>query len=135
MIIVMLSDFIGVVLSKAKFHYSVEDKFFSLKQGIFARQERHMPYGVIQNILIRQDMFDKIFKLASLLVENAAQAGGVAVRQRWSPVRRQKGVELIGFNNNKVSIPGLTKQNAEALKMLILQTIKENSIKDNKSGL
>ena len=49
-------------------------------------------------------------------------------------VERQQ-TETIGFSGNKVSIPGLAKQNAEILKNIILKKIKENPIEDSQSGL
>jgi hypothetical protein len=42
---------------------------------------------------------------------------------------------MVGFSGNKVNIPGLTKQNAEILKGIILQKMKENPIEDSQSGL
>ena len=42
---------------------------------------------------------------------------------------------MVGFSGNKVSIPGLTKANAEILKGIVLQKMKENPIEDSQSGL
>ena len=43
---------IAAFLQKANFHYTIEDKFITLKQGILSKQQRHIPYGVIQNIFV-----------------------------------------------------------------------------------
>lgn len=119
------------ILRRVTFHYSLGDQFLLLKQGILSRQQRNIPYGVIQNVAVNQDLFDRIFGLTSLLVENAAQgAGALAAMQRG---RRQN--EIAGFSGNKVSIPGLSRKNAEKLKNIILQKMKENPIEDNQSGL
>jgi uncharacterized membrane protein YdbT with pleckstrin-like domain len=134
--------FIVMVLKRANFHYSVEEKFLTLKQGILSKQQRYIPYGVIQSIFIKQDLFDRIFGLASLTIENASQgAGALAVPQqqkvfgmRVAPQQRQQ-VEIVGFYRNKATIPGLTKANAEILKGIILQKMKENPIEDSQSGL
>ncbi len=88
-----------------------------------------MPYGVIQNVFIKQDLFDRIFGLATLRIENASQAGGAR------DIRIRQGQENLGASGNKVNIPGLKKQNAEELKNLILKKIKENPIEDSQSGL
>ena len=130
-----------VLLQRANFHYSIEDKFLTLKQGILSKQQRHIPYGVIQNIFVKQDLFDRIFGLASLTVENASQgagsqnAGTSKIFGMTVSNKKRESVEMVGFSGNKVSIPGLTKQNAEVLKGIVLQKMKENPIEDSQSGL
>jgi uncharacterized membrane protein YdbT with pleckstrin-like domain len=133
---------IVTIFKRANFHYSLEEKFLTLKQGILSKQERHIPYGVIQNLLVKQDLFDRIFNLASLTIENAAQGAGYLTSPRQEKVfgirisrRQQQQAEIVGFSGNRVSIPGLTKINAEALKRLVLEKMKENPIEDSQSGL
>ena len=117
-------------LIRGNFHYSLEEKFFIVRQGVISKKQRNLPYGVIQNVLIKQDLFDRIFGLAALRVENASQAGGSRdIRTR----RKEK--DVVGASGNKVSIPGLKKQSAEELKNLILKKMKENPIEDSQSGL
>ncbi|MBI2577598.1 MAG: PH domain-containing protein [Candidatus Wildermuthbacteria bacterium] len=125
-----------LVLRRANFHYSIEDKFLTVKQGILSRQQRHLPFGVVQHVFVKQDLIDRMFGLASVAVENASQGGGVKkiFGMEVSNYRREKH-ELIGFAKNKVSIPGLKKQDAETLKNIILQKIKENPLEDSQSGL
>jgi len=139
----VISHFIVTILRRANFYYSVEEKFLTLRQGILSKQQRYIPYGVIQNLFVKQDLFDRIFGLASLTIENASQgAGSLAVPQQQkvfglhivgNPQRQR--VEMIGFSGNKVSIPGLTKASAEILKGIVLQKMKENPIEDSQSGL
>jgi membrane protein YdbS with pleckstrin-like domain len=142
-IVVLGSIFhIGViVLRRANFHYSIEDNFLTLNQGILSKQQRHIPYGVIQNIFVKQDLFDRLFGIASLAVENAAQGAGYrAVGNQkvfgiMSANQQTRTVDTIGFSGNKVSIPGLLKEDAETLKQMVLQKMKENPIEDSQSGL
>ena len=117
------------ILNRATFHYSIEPKFLTLRQGIFSRQQRHIPYGVIQNLFVKQDLSDRILGLSSLMVENASSGAFVFV----DPKERE--MEEVGFYGNRVSIPGLTKANAEILKGIVLQKMKENPIEDSQSGL
>ncbi len=129
---------IATPLIRRNFHYSTEEKFFDVKQGVFSKKQRHLPYGVIQNVIVKQDWFDRVFGLASLSVENAAQAGGKGLFGQNQNLQYGVGytkTESIGSSGNKVSIPGLKKADAEALKMIILQRMKENPIEDNQSGL
>ena len=117
-------------------------QFLTLRQGILSKQQRHIPYGVIQNLFVKQDLFNRVFGLASLTVENASQGAGAFTAPQEQKVfglrvgnQRQQQVEMVGFSGNKVSIPGLTKQNAETLKEIVLQKMKENPIEDSQSGL
>lgn len=133
---------ISMILRKINFHYSIEDDFLILNQGILSKQQRHIPYGVIQNIFVKQDIFDRLFGLASLAIENAAQgagyraAGGQKVFGLMAAGNQQtRQVDVIGFSGNKVSIPGLLKADAETLKQIVLQKMKENPIEDSQSGL
>lgn len=38
----------------ANFHYLLEAKFLTVKQGVFSKQQRHVPYGVIQKHLLNK---------------------------------------------------------------------------------
>jgi membrane protein YdbS with pleckstrin-like domain len=149
-IIFILFNTILIFLRRKTFHYSIEDKFLTLKQGIISRQQRHIPYGVIQNIFVKQNLLDRFFGLASLTIENASQGAGTLVvpqGQKFFGMRVGSGfrigqrtemgqqTEPIGSLGNAVSIPGLKKQNAEILKEIVLQKMKENPIEDNQSGL
>ncbi len=131
-------------LTRRNFHFSIGDKFLDVKQGILSKGERHIPYGTIQNVLVKQDIFDRIFKIASLTVENASQGAGAT-----APERKFLGLSLgtknykqpwyapglLGYSGNQVNIPGLKKQHAEELKEVILQKVKDNPIEDSQSGL
>jgi len=141
-IIFAISHFIVTILRRATFHYSIEGQFLTLKQGILSKQQRHIPYGVIQNLFVKQDLFDRIFGLASLTIENASQGAGTLTAPQQQKVfglrignQQRQQVEMVGFSGNEVSIPGLTKANAEILKGIVLQKMKENPIEDSQSGL
>ena len=134
--------FVITILRRANFRYAVEEKFLTLYQGILSKQQRHIPYGVVQNIFVKQDLFDRLFGLASITIENASQGagvmqggeakifGGMTVR-----AQQERRDELVGFSGNKVNIPGLMKADAEILKDVILNKMKENQAEDSQSGL
>ncbi|KKQ24850.1 MAG: Membrane-flanked domain DUF304 [Microgenomates group bacterium GW2011_GWC1_37_12b] len=128
------------VLKKLTFHYSVESQFLTLRQGVLKKEERHIPYGVIQNVYVKQSIFDRIFKIASFTLENASLGAGAGQQPTKygflnKSFGKQKEIEFAGFHGNKVIIPGLKKENAESLKNILLQKIKENPIEDSQSGL
>lgn len=132
--------FIITILRRNNFHYLIDARFMILKQGIISKQERNIPYGVIQNVFVRQDLFDRIFGLSSLAVENAAQGAGA--KERVTKIfgmtvtnTKKQEAEMIGFKGNKASVPGLKREDAETLKSIILDRIKQNPIEDSQSGL
>ena len=108
------------------FHYSIEDDFLILKQGIISKEQRSIPYNVIQNIFITQSLFDRFFGFKVLIIENAS-----------NNTINNKNTEkfIIGYSGNKVNIPGLKNNNAELLKEILLKKMEENKVISNKSGL
>lgn len=116
-------------LSKDNFHFSIEKEFMIFRQGIITKQQKNLPYGVIQDLIVYQDIADRFFGLASLSIENASFGGGQMYR------RGQAAGAWIGFVGNVATIPGLTKQNAETLKNILLSKMKEYPTTNNRSGL
>ena len=127
-------------LIRKNFHYRTEEKFFVVSEGVFSKKQRNLPYGVIQNVFVKQDWFDRVFGLASFAVENASQGGGKGFfggggNFRISEAYQQRGGETVGSSGSKVNIPGLRKNDAEALRLVLLARMKENPIEDSQSGL
>lgn len=124
-------------LIRANFHYATREKFFEVRQGVISKKQRNLPYGVIQNVYVKQDVFDRIFGLATLRIENASQGGGKGFFKslRLSGIYQQQQGEIVGSSGNAVNIPGMKKSSAEGLKAILLQKIKGNPIEDNQSGL
>lgn len=122
-------------LQRANFHYSLEDFFIVIHQGIISKQNRNVPYGRIQGVYVNQGLFDRIFGLASLTFEDYSN-GGISSMSPGGYVGKGKyREEAIGFEGNKIHIPGLRKDDAEALKTIILQKVKEHPTEDSQSGL
>jgi membrane protein YdbS with pleckstrin-like domain len=119
--------------------YVLEDQVFELKQGIINKQHRTLPYGVIQNVFVQQGFIDRMFGLANVVIENtAAGTGGQAQKSFWT-LRTRNNTSApggtLGFSAGRISIPGLSKENAGKLKTYVLQKMKENPINDRQSGL
>lgn len=126
-------------LKRSNFYYSLDDKFMVIHQGIIKKQQRNIPYGVIQGVFFHQDIYDRILGLASVTIEDFSNGGKSAANidgDVWiGGGRAQFKIEVIGFLGNKIHIPGLKKEHAEALKATILQKMKENPLEDSQSGL
>lgn len=128
-------------LKRSHFHFSVGEDFFTVRQGIVTRLERKIPFSVIQHIFVSQDLFDRVCGLASLTIENAAQ--GFAGNQ--TGVRRILGTTVVynphdgsgevGSIGSKIIIPGLSKNNAEKLKQILLQKMQTSLPFDSNAGL
>ena len=119
-------------LERANFHYILDSQYITIKQGIFSKKERHIPYGVIQHIFVKQDLIDRILGIASLAIENASMGAG---SQNIGTTQSRNSTEQVGSRGNTVNVPGLTKANAELLKEMLLQKMKENPTSDSASGL
>ena len=123
-------------LIKKNFHFALEKEYLFVKQGVLSKKQRNLPYGVIQNVLVKQDIFDRLFGIAALTIENASEAGGSGLSKWFSKSKNQQNqADFIGSQGNKVSIPGLKKIDAEALKEDILAKMKEFPLQDTQSGL
>lgn len=120
-------------LIRSRFHYILDDKYIRIHQGVISKKERNLPYGVIQHVFLKQDIFDRIFGLATLRLENAGQGAEPVKSFRLTGVT--KNSDSLGASGNKINIPGLKKKDAEALKVLVLQKMKENPLEDGQSGL
>ena len=68
--------FIVLFLRRKNFHYELNSAFLNIRQGVINKQQRTVPYGMIQNVFVKQDLFDRVFGLASLAIENASQGAG-----------------------------------------------------------
>ncbi len=117
-ILIVPFHFFANVIRRATFHFSFEDKFLNLKQGLIRRQNRQLPFGVIQNVLVTRGILDRIFGLSSLTIQNATQSSAQDIKSQTSGAA--------GFFGNTIQIPGLTAENAETVKMGLLKKVKDS---------
>lgn len=112
--------FFANILRRATYHFQFEEKYLNLKQGIFNKQNRQLPYGVIQNVLVTRGILDIMFGLATLTIQNATQSD-------FKDLKAQ-ATNQAGFFGNSIQIPGLTNEHAEEVKNALLKKIKESPI-------
>ncbi len=120
-------------LQKSAFSFSFEDNFIVLHQGIISRQQRTIPYAVLQDVIVKQDLFDTLLGLSSLTVENAVQTPIMAGGRNGQYSRYSRNA--LGFSGNRVSIPGLSKADAQTLKLIVLAKMKQNQVHPSVTGL
>lgn len=131
LIAVSLAIFFYQYFLRKNFSYLVGEDFMVFQQGIINKEQKNLPYGVIQDLIITQDIFDRLFNTVSLIIENAASSGGLQMAYR----QRSKYPLTIGFYSNTAIIPGLSINNALRLKEIILNKIKTKSFNHDGSGL
>lgn len=125
---------IVALLRRRTFHYTVEEHFLMMRQGILSKQERRIPYQVIQTVMIHQNILDKMLGLAFINIENAA--GGTGIQPRQAGRKKNMPLELTGFFfTNKVIVPGLSFHDAELLENTILQKINMHKMSGNALGV
>src|SRR3989338_3023567 len=138
LIIIMIASLVWTPIVRSMFHYSIGEKFLDIKQGVIYKKTRHLPYGVIQTVFVKQNILDRILGIASLSIEDASN-GGLGNKKKSSffstPAGYRNGAEAIGSSGNKINIPGLKKQHAEELKNIILKKMEDNLAEDSQSGL
>ncbi|WP_436343623.1 PH domain-containing protein [Natronorubrum sp. FCH18a] len=54
-----------------RFEYGITPDTFDVASGVLARRSREIPYGRIQNVDVRQGVFQRLFGLATLSIETA----------------------------------------------------------------
>ncbi len=125
-----------IMLRRKLFHFAIGKTYLNLQQGVINKQQRHIPLGVIQNVYVKQGIMDRMFGLASLTIENAVQNSNTK-KGVFSMLSGNNATQSIGSSANGgiVAIPGLKKADAEQVKTILLQRVKENSAEANQSGL
>ncbi|HSR89551.1 MAG TPA: PH domain-containing protein [Candidatus Udaeobacter sp.] len=62
---------------KGKFYFAFQPQFIMQKTGVITSQEIHLPYKSIQDVIINQSFFEKVFGLCTVTIQNAVNASMV----------------------------------------------------------
>lgn len=119
------------------FSFDFKDTLVTLNQGIISKQQRDLQYSVIQNIIVKRDIFSRIFGLASFTFENAAGGGGFSNMMKASKNSKYSVYQndFLGFSGNLVCIPGLKNTDAEKLKTFLMERLTATQRSGDVSGL
>lgn len=121
-------------LIKHNFHYFIEEKVLRVNQGVISKKSFNLPYGVIQNVTVKQDIFDRIFGLSTLNIQNAV-GGGAPISPAQARIINNRQANSLGASKGGVNFVGIKKRDAEILKNIILKKMEENKIDATGSGL
>ncbi len=111
-VVVFLVRIIWQSIWKSNFYFEFMPDYILLRTGVVSRQENHLPYKSIQNILNNQSIIDKMLGLSKVTIQNAAvqmiassrgrqtlQGSGISLP--WQPYA--KAEELNNILNDIVS--------------------------------
>lgn len=110
------------------FHYSINEEGMRFYQGVFVKKQRAVAYESVKNISVHQTFLDKVFRLASVTIDDYSNDGRswmdadgyVEIYGRYANSR----YEVVGIMGNRINIPGLKKEDAENLKEFVLQKMR-----------
>lgn len=77
---IFLWRIIWTLLYKHNYYFEFLPDFILLKTGIISKSENHLPYKSIQNVATHQGIIERLFGLATVIIQNAAQSGAVSGR-------------------------------------------------------
>jgi membrane protein YdbS with pleckstrin-like domain len=115
-VIIFLCHIIYVALWKSTYSFAFLPDYILMRSGIIARSEKHVPYQTVQDVVVNQGIVERLFGLATVTIQNAAQ------NQTASAFF--KGTNLGSLKQAGISIPGqpLAKANklSETIRAIIL---------------
>lgn len=116
---------LGWILWLMFFKYSFNEDYIVAHQGVISRQERHLPYVVMQDVMVKQGIIDRILGLATIVVENASFGGAMAPVNSGSYYGYGKNgaanqTLTMGMHGNMFVLSGITLADAEKLRTWLL---------------
>lgn len=97
------------ILRYLNFKFYVSHNYFFLQKGIFNKEEVSVSKTKIQNVYIKQNLLQQLINVVSLSIETA------------------------GDDKTEIEIMALSRRKAQALKSLLLLSVKENESKETDS--
>lgn len=101
-ILIFLFSYIYTKIWYNNFYFEFDKDGGKIKESVIASSEKHVYYDRIQNINITQGFIDRIFGLNKIVIETASE----------------------GTKVKSLSVPGLSKENAEILRDFLLNKSK-----------
>ena len=72
-VVIFIANTIRVILWRTTYSFEFQPQFILVRQGVLRREEKHVPYRSVQNVLNKQGVIDRLFGLSTVVIENAAQ--------------------------------------------------------------
>lgn len=71
----LCAELVYFALWRANFSFEFLPDYIVRKKGIIAKSEEHVPYRSVQDVWISQSVLERLFGLATVTIQNAAQGG------------------------------------------------------------
>lgn len=102
---------IYMVLWKGSYRFAFTPEFIQMHAGVISVSDRHLPYKSVQDVAVNQSLLERLFGLATVKIENAAQT---TIKTRYGAQTMNIGISLVG------QTPASAGAIAEELKKVIL---------------
>jgi putative membrane protein len=96
-ILITIIRIVALFLWKHNYAFDFTSEHIYYKEGIISLSEKHMPYSSVQNVTVKQGVIERIFGLAKVVIENAAQQP-VVVGRNGQQVVGSAGIVLQGLS-------------------------------------
>jgi uncharacterized membrane protein YdbT with pleckstrin-like domain len=132
--IIIPISFLTMLLRFLTFSYWLDEDFINIKQGVITRSEKHIPFSVIQDVIVNQDILDRLFGLSTVIVENAAMGGMMMPtnnRNAGMYAQSNRVQDFPGMYGNRLVLPGFSREDAIKFRDIVLSKA-EAASKQNK---
>ena len=68
---------IYLILWVKNYRFAFTTEYIFMHAGIIAKSEKHIPYNTVQDVIVNQSIFERLFGLARVTIQNAAGGGGL----------------------------------------------------------
>jgi putative membrane protein len=92
-LIAFVISIIYLIIWKQNYYFELRPDYILLRTGVIGKQEKHIPYKAIQNIIKRQGVIERMLGLSTLVVENAVQ---VVASNSKNPTNLNAGIMIVG---------------------------------------
>lgn len=114
-------------LKKRNFHFLIGEDSLQISSGIISKEEKTIPYGEIKDILVKRDVFDYIFGLSGLVVDDSEAVDESEEKGRFSKLSLPRNIGSKS-SKNKAVFSGLKKRDAEILRDVLLKKINDKGV-------
>ena len=119
-IVLSLFRVIYLLIWKHNFKFEFTPEYIFTHQGVISREEKHVPYNTVQDVVTHQGIIDRILGLYNVIIQNAANSGMILNQSRSRGVTAFSGIV----------IPGQSFERATKL----TETLKSVVLSKNSSG-
>ncbi len=110
-VVSLVYNIISLFLWRKNYAFKFNTDNIYYRTGVISISEKHMPYSSIQDVTINQGMVDRLFGIASVVIENAAQ----------QTFTSKNGKQVSVFNG--VSIEGISLDDAKKITDMLKTTV------------